>query len=1137
LNDRSLELDLVTAVLSVLREPESFQLLFAPTTILATVSALTSASIDCPANCQQQLESSLEEIQPQTSEKSSESCSSSLPAPSALSASEAIAISASVSAGEKFKKDGVYRSIVNALLSRLIQGSASTLSNLFTACNDIVSELAKSISSSELDGEMVNERKNLLLQEFSRLLSCSSSTELFSTYIEPLARREEYGYRPKSDSSSKYEDESLVAVLRWECNSTVFFNKASQGVIREIRSVRGRYSRGIKAFAKVIEQIHKTPALETVQTKITPLEEKAAKVVEEIAKQKAKRFDFEQKKVLELESKLKKQEEADKKKKEREEAEAKKKEQQEHEKQAKLAVQLEKEKAKNEKTQKTVQVLEKQQSFFKNFLKNPAVPSTASSAVSSATSKPISSSDSAMDASSVSTEAQFVDMTESSTPPKLKKSCIAATSSSSSLPMIIDLEAEEQRCRFFCSAIDKNLSFQELLSLRRSHHLSVNNGRKRRAACCRQPKVTKLTVLSSTSSGTLKGSTINPFDLTSDENNYADYRQVQISNHYRHLYFAEDFRPAYVGTFSKKSTVVSGRRPFAKDKELFNYDYDSEGEWEEEEVCDGEDLGEDDGDDDEELDEYDKANKNEFIYDEFFREDNDFGSDCDSDGEELIGCALPNFAKIKEEVAGLRFISSLQLTQLKKNLVAASSQTPVSPSSSSSSSLSSSSSPTSVAAMTLPIILKPDPKQRSSLHSTKYSTPQAHMKAGNDENENSEEATVDPSPLRVSEIRDWKDDYDTNQLMNYYPIIYQPSLLSLSLTDDGKNGNKEKKKRDRKKKTSEVNPNTLKDSSLSKPDSSIPAQSSKEGEKKDTPKETKPRKKVEKKVGESPSAEGATEQKNEKSSKPVVKQMLEKILAQKRDAATTNTSENTASGDVPLPIFADMTDPYFTEEKLPHSSSVSSVGVSAKTEVSTSSVVHIISDICFFQKPKSKPKPIKSTVAKSSSSVVAVKTAPPTMKKITAFAIASSSTAPSLASMMPIISCSSSAVKSELPEVVDLVSDPSETETSPLKAESQPLVESPIVQQFQAAVSNASTVDVSPSFENITVLKSKPKKRVTPQVISPFISSSSSSSSSAVHSSASCSSGSSNSLTVEQENVHSNIAVVGSDANKEVLSK
>ncbi|KAI7898159.1 chromatin assembly factor 1 subunit A-domain-containing protein [Cokeromyces recurvatus] len=50
------------------------------------------------------------------------------------------------------------------------------------------------------------------------------------------------------------------------------------------------------------------------------------------------------------------------------------------------------------------------------------------------------------------------------------------------------------------------------------------------------------------------------------------------------LQFHEDVRPAYYGTWTKainhyENSIVTGRRPFAKDKSLLNYDYDSEAEW------------------------------------------------------------------------------------------------------------------------------------------------------------------------------------------------------------------------------------------------------------------------------------------------------------------------------------------------------------------------------------------------------------------------------------------------------------------------------------------------------------------------------------------------------------------------------
>lgn len=54
------------------------------------------------------------------------------------------------------------------------------------------------------------------------------------------------------------------------------------------------------------------------------------------------------------------------------------------------------------------------------------------------------------------------------------------------------------------------------------------------------------------------------------------------------LIFDDDTRPAYFGTFTKSSSVVGPRTPFAKDAVAFDYGYDSGAEWEEEEA--GDDL-------------------------------------------------------------------------------------------------------------------------------------------------------------------------------------------------------------------------------------------------------------------------------------------------------------------------------------------------------------------------------------------------------------------------------------------------------------------------------------------------------------------------------------------------------------------
>ncbi|KAG0177155.1 hypothetical protein DFQ28_000375 [Apophysomyces sp. BC1034] len=61
------------------------------------------------------------------------------------------------------------------------------------------------------------------------------------------------------------------------------------------------------------------------------------------------------------------------------------------------------------------------------------------------------------------------------------------------------------------------------------------------------------------------------------------------------LQFAEDVRPAYYGTWTKQSNVLTGRRPFSSDHDLIDYDHDSEAEWGPE--SEGEDIHSGDEDD------------------------------------------------------------------------------------------------------------------------------------------------------------------------------------------------------------------------------------------------------------------------------------------------------------------------------------------------------------------------------------------------------------------------------------------------------------------------------------------------------------------------------------------------------------
>jgi len=68
------------------------------------------------------------------------------------------------------------------------------------------------------------------------------------------------------------------------------------------------------------------------------------------------------------------------------------------------------------------------------------------------------------------------------------------------------------------------------------------------------------------------------------------------------LQYCEDVRPPYFGTWQKKSERITGRRPFCKDESIFDYEVDSEAEWDI--GGPGESLKGDDSEDEEELDDY-----------------------------------------------------------------------------------------------------------------------------------------------------------------------------------------------------------------------------------------------------------------------------------------------------------------------------------------------------------------------------------------------------------------------------------------------------------------------------------------------------------------------------------------------------
>jgi len=124
----------------------------------------------------------------------------------------------------------------------------------------------------------------------------------------------------------------------------------------------------------------------------------------------------------------------------------------------------------------------------------------------------------------------------------------------------------------------------------------------------------------------------NPFE----QQPYDEERTVLIRNKYKYLSFHEDNRPPYYGTWSKEtSRLVTGRKPFEKDTTYFDYDIDSEAEWEEGDDEQGENCSMNDNDDDEIDDEEGDSRKYNF-QDGWLAQDDDLGPQDENDDEETM---------------------------------------------------------------------------------------------------------------------------------------------------------------------------------------------------------------------------------------------------------------------------------------------------------------------------------------------------------------------------------------------------------------------------------------------------------------------------------------------------------------------
>ena len=107
---------------------------------------------------------------------------------------------------------------------------------------------------------------------------------------------------------------------------------------------------------------------------------------------------------------------------------------------------------------------------------------------------------------------------------------------------------------------------------------------------------------------------------------YDEERVIIVPNRYKFLGFHEDVRPPYRGTWSKRSSLVTGRRPLGRDTKFLDYDIDSEEEWEEGDDDEGEDLvdGDDGADEEEDM-------QNDDDNDGWLADEDDLGIEDDDD--------------------------------------------------------------------------------------------------------------------------------------------------------------------------------------------------------------------------------------------------------------------------------------------------------------------------------------------------------------------------------------------------------------------------------------------------------------------------------------------------------------------------
>lgn len=568
---------------------------------------------------------------------------------------------------------------IKTYLARMMQGSCLTLTQLSTMIIGKLKEIQTSATSYAEDtgSGPVSVYLNDLL----------SNPIVLEDEMKQIAKREEYGVAVppccsvaqgpedcpvvtgeiERTESGKMQleshEESATSLWRWECHLLSYFpthisvdkksNMSTSNIIGEIRSIRGKFSRLIKAIGKLMDQLVKDKGC-IVEAKVTPIDTRIAKCAAEVEKYKDRVRESDRKKLQQATEAAEKEHIAEMKRKEKEELmEARRREKEEL--QAKkleetLAKQAEKEKEKQlaaEKEAKKLAALNKQKSLLFNFVKAAPPPSSVEKQPPSA--EEIIVVDGKDGPAVAASAAGPVAISSSASPGAVTSKCLNYNAyvgklyvsngdgshrlvSTSNHAHNSKLGFDSLPCRFF-----DPVAFESAL---KNPNSLKNDSRKVLRTKNLHPKRKPVYV-----SGTVvvpDGDNLDSNgipDAFNSNPSYTEVKEFPIDPFMKNLKFYEDVRPAYCGTFSKgrgKKTGISGRRPFYCDEEIFNYDYDSEADWDEEDEKDGEDIAMSDGEDSEQEGETGAGYPDGTEYDEFYRPDSDYGSDIEDENEALL---------------------------------------------------------------------------------------------------------------------------------------------------------------------------------------------------------------------------------------------------------------------------------------------------------------------------------------------------------------------------------------------------------------------------------------------------------------------------------------------------------------------